>query len=308
MTQFVVRPHHVIPQLLPVRPRPHHHERTGSYLIRLAQANHCLPWSFLRLLGRIPSGGRADLVPTAAVTMNQAALTRLAAYLGKNAGELTRALPWITAEERWDEPTILIRRPTRTLLRSCHRCEKRAGGASLMPNPHPLQLSCARHNTWLITDESIDLARTPDVAAALNALRKISRRHGDDLTHAHYQLIRKHLTDDCRGQGWHRHLTQRWIERQRLQHPTSSANDQFVRAHTQHWSMLPETTALIRLLTKARPGDATLLNTTDIKNALNLHSYWATHPAEPLNAMSFHPLGSGGPGQPCAYPPRLLTK
>lgn len=308
MTQFSVRPHHVVPQLLPVRPRPHRLERTGSYLIRLAQANHCPPWSFLRLLGHIFSGKRADLIATAAVTMNHTALTRLAAYLGKTVGELTHALPWITAQERWDEPTIAIRRPARTLLRSCHLCEKRAGGASLMPDPRPLRFTCPRHNTWLITGESIDLRSTPQVTSAIVALRKIRRRHGDDLTDAHYQLIRKHLTDDCRGQGWHRHLVQRWIGRQRLQHPESNANDQFVRAHTQHWSMLPESIALVRLFMQISRSDATPLDTCDIKAALNLHSYWATHPAEPLNGTSFHPLWSGAPGQPSAHLSRLLTK
>jgi len=50
------RPHHAVPRLLPIRIRPQRHERTGSYLIRLATANHCQPWSFLRLLGNIPGG------------------------------------------------------------------------------------------------------------------------------------------------------------------------------------------------------------------------------------------------------------
>jgi hypothetical protein len=276
---------------MPVRPRPHRHERTGSYLIRIAQANHCPPWSFLRLLGRIPSGGRADLVPTAAVTMNHAALTRLAAYLGKPADELTRALPWITAQERWDEPTILIRRPGRTLLRACHLCEKRAGGASLMPNPRPIELTCTRHNTWLITDENVDLSSTTQITAAIAALRNIRRRHGADVTATHYQLIREYLTDDWRGQGWHRQLVRRWTHRQHLEDPAANANDVFVRAHTQHWSMLPESVALTGVTTRTGARGISMPTATDLSNALALAPYWAGPNAEQLNPRhSFRPL------------------
>ena len=30
-----------------------------------------------------------------------------------------------------------------------------------MPNPHPMQLNCQRHNTWLVTAEDIDLDKAP---------------------------------------------------------------------------------------------------------------------------------------------------
>ena len=121
----------------------------------------CQPWSFLRLLGNIPGGQRAQLTPRARVTMNHAALTRLAGYLGKPTDDLARAMPSIVADERWNEPTVLIHQLGRAFLRSCTQCEKRAGGAVLMPNPHPMQLNCQRHNTWLVTAEDIDLDKAP---------------------------------------------------------------------------------------------------------------------------------------------------
>ena len=292
MTHVAVRPHHVLPQLLPVRPGPHHSERTGSYLIRISEANHCPPWSFLRLLGHIPSANRVDLVPAASVTMNHAALTRLAVYLGKPADQLTRALPWIAAEERWDEPTVLIRRPARKYLRSCELCEKRAGGASLMPDPRPLQFTCERHRAWLITDETIELHRVPEITKALAVLRRIRGRHGDDVAHAHYRLIRDYITDDWRGQGWHNHLTRRWTARQRLMHPTAHTAAEFVRSRTHHWSMLPETVALTRITARAdHPSHHRPPTAADLSNALKLADYWTSQHTESLDPWTtFHPL------------------
>ncbi len=279
---LAAQPHHLVPHLLPICLRPHRYERTGSYLIRLAQANHCPPWSFLRLLGRIPSGQRTDLTPMASVTMNHAALTRLGAYLGKPTDHLARALPWITSEERFNDPTVLIRQPGRTFLRSCDRCEKRCGGARLMPNPQPMQLACQRHGTWLVVGEHVELDTTPEVGTALKALRRVQRRHGHDVAHAHYQWIHRYLTDEWRGHGWHRFLTRRWTYRQLQMHPTAHPNDIFVQAHTHHWSMLPETVALIQILARTPPHSSDLPTVNDISDALDLAEYWTRHPDERL--------------------------
>jgi hypothetical protein len=285
------RPHHAVPQLLPIRIRPHRHERTGSYLIRLATANHCQPWSFLRLLGNIPGGQRAQLTPRARVTMNHAALTRLAGYLGKPTDDLARAMPSIVADERWHEPTVLIRQLGRAFLRSCTQCEKRSGGAVLMPNPHPMQLNCQRHNTWLVTAEDIDLDEAPETITALRRLRGIRRRHGDDLVHGHYQRIREYLTNDWRGTGWHRSLVHRWTQRQQTMRPTAHPRDEFVRSHTEHWSMLPETVTLVGVF--ARPHRP-LPTAGDISHALDLDHYWATTTTEHLHERTtFHPLRTG---------------
>jgi len=120
--------HHVVPQLLPVRVRQQHRERTGSFLIRLAEANRCPPWSFLRLLGTTPGGQRVELNPQASVTLNRTALTRLAGYLGRSVNQITRALPTLPTSDREGEPTVRIHRPGRTFLRNCPVCELRAGG------------------------------------------------------------------------------------------------------------------------------------------------------------------------------------
>jgi len=269
-TDQPVRPHQVVPQLLPLRVRPHHRERTGSFLIRVAEANHCLPWSFLRLLGTIPGGQRSQLTPQACVTLNDPALTRLAAYLGRPVDDLTRALPSILVTEQNDEPTVRIRRVGRTFLRSCRQCEIRSGGTPLMPSTHPLELTCQRHQRWLVANEDITLVQAPEIISAVKGLQHLRRRRGDEIIHGHYRRVHDYLTNEWRGTHWHRVLAQRWTDRQHRMHPAAHPQDEFVRSHTHHWSMLPETITIVGLITRSRGP----LHTADhISEALGLDHY-----------------------------------
>jgi len=265
------RPFHAIPQPIPVRVRPHHRERTGSYLIRVATANQCPPWPFLRLLGNLDGQQPAHLTPQACVTMNHSALLRLVAYLGRPLDELARALPWIVADDRWDEPTVRIRRLGRTFLSSCPRCEQRAGGTPLMPGPDPLEMACRQHNQWLVTDEHVNLDQTPETTKAVKRLRRLRHRHGDDLIHVLYQRIHGYMTNDWRGTEWHRALVQRWAHRQQQMHPGAHPDDEFVRTHTHHWSMLPETITIVALLARSHDQTPTA---DDISQTLELDRYW----------------------------------
>lgn len=199
-----VRAHHVVPQLLPVQVRPRHRERTGSFLIRLAEANRCPAWSFLWLLGAVRGGQRVELTPRASVTLNGAALSRLAVYLGRPVDQITRALPTLPDTDQPGEPTVRIRRPDRTFLRSCPGCELRAGGVSLLPDLNPLNLTCRRHRQWLVADEDITLEQAPEVLAAVTRLHRLRQRQGDQIVGGLYRQVHRYLTDDWRGTRWHR--------------------------------------------------------------------------------------------------------
>ena len=250
--------HHAAPYPVPVRVRPRHRERTGSYLIKVATANHCPPWSFLQLLGNLSSQHQAELTPAACVVMNHDALQRLAGYLGKPAHEITRAMPWILITGTWAEPTVRIRRLGRTFLTSCPRCEQLHGGISQMPPTDPLDLACDRHQQWLVTGERITLDQAPETASAVRRLHRLRRRHGDDRIRALYEDVHGHLTNEWRGTSWHRALVHRWTQRQRWMHPAADPNDEFVHAHTDHWSMLPETVTLIGHLVHYRSPEPTV--------------------------------------------------
>lgn len=264
-------PHHAVPQELPIRVRPHHCECTGSYLTRLADANRCPPWSFLRLLGRVLVGERSQLTPLARVTLNDPALARLARYLGKPTHKITRALPSILIADPWDGPAVRIRPAGRTFLRSCPQCEQRAGGTPMTPSQNPLDLACARHDNWLVTGEDIVLDQAPETVAAVKRLQRIRRRRGEDATLRHYQLVHEYLTNDWRGIGWHRVLTHRWTERQQRIFSAAEPRDEFVRSLTHHWSMLPETVTIVGLLSRTTSPP---VNACGISEALGLDHHW----------------------------------
>ncbi|ACV78905.1 TniQ family protein [Nakamurella multipartita] len=268
-----VRPHNVVPQLLPFRVRPRHRERTGSFLIRLAEANRCPPWSFLWLLGTVRGGQRAELIPQARVTLNGAALTRLVAYLGRPVDQIIRALPTLPATDQTGEPAVRIQRPGRNFLRSCPGCELRAGGLSLLPGSNPLDLTCRRHHEWLVAGEDIALDQASEVQAAVNRLHRLRRRHGDRIVSGDYRGIHHYLTDDWRGTRWHRLLAQRWLFRQRMMFTAAHPNDEFVRTHTHHWSMLPEVTALVWSLANS---SCAVSSAEGISRALRLEEYGST--------------------------------
>jgi hypothetical protein len=268
-----VWPHQTVPQQLPIRLRPRHRERTGSYLTRLADANRCPPWSFLRLLGKVLVGERSQLTPMAWVTLNDPALARLARYVGKPTHDLTRALPSILIADTWDEPAVRIRSLGRTFLRSCPQCEQRTGGTPMMPSQNPLDLACAHHQRWLVSDEDIVLNQAPEIMAAVSRLRRTRRRRGDDVTRVHYQLVYEYLTNDWRGIRWHRALTQRWTDRQQRMFPAAEPRDQFIRSLTHHWSMLPEAVTIVGLLSRtANPP----LDARGISETLALDQHWST--------------------------------
>lgn len=290
----ILAPHHLIAHPTPVSVRPRHHEGTGSFLIRLATANRCQPWSFLRLLGTLPGGRRSALTPGCTVSMNGAALTRLATYSGRQEEALIRSFPSITAPERWLEPTVLIHHGQQTFLRACRGCEQRAAGARLMSDQCRLELACQRHSVWLVAAEPADLHQSPETFTAFKRLVRLRPRHGDDVVLDLYNQLHEYLTNDWRGFGWHNILVRRWTNRHRAVFGAGRDTDEFVRTRTHHWSMLPETVALLarfadppgsRLLQRQSSHNHQLLH-DEIKRMLSIDDHTLTS-TTPLNRHGF---------------------
>lgn len=254
-------PHQMPAGPLPIRVRPVHGERTGSYLIRLATANRCPTRTILQLIGRVHHRSRPDqwveVDPHSMISMNTAALHRLSAYCGVAAAHLVRALPELGHEHTEHQEPILRVGPTkRTFLRSCPACEQCTRGAVLAPDRQPLQLMCPRHDTWLVkADPPLNTDLVPEVQRAMNLLRRQQRRHTNDAITTLYADVREHLTFGWRGLRWHSQLAKRWTARQQILRPEADQKDLFVLARTEHWSMLPEAAAIIGVLAKSRqPG------------------------------------------------------
>jgi TniQ len=276
---------------LPIRVRPVHGECSGSYLIRMATGNRCPPRTLLQLLGRVHHRFRPDqwveLHPQSTITLNTAALHRLATYSGIPAAHLLRALPELDHEHGNGDPVVRVSPPERAFLRSCPDCERRAGGAALTPDRHRLQLVCVRHGIWLVnTDPLLSTAPFPEVRRAATTLRKQQHRHHADTISALYRVVREWLTNDWRGLGWHTHLAKRWEARQQVLRPDTPGKDRYLLARTEHWSMLPEAVAFITVLANhhhdALTGQRHLIRS--LSRALRLDSYRSTETGEHFDA------------------------
>ncbi|HEY7814516.1 MAG TPA: hypothetical protein VIC62_14835, partial [Nakamurella sp.] len=119
--------------------------------------------------------------------------------------------------------------------------------------------------------EHISLDQAHETTSAIKRLRRLRRRHGDDLIRILYQRIHSYLTNDWRGTGWHRSFIFRWTDRQHRMHPAAHPNDEFVRSHNHHWSMLPETVDLIGALARKPSG---LSTAEEVRRALDLDRRW----------------------------------
>lgn len=280
------QPHHAPAGPLPVRIRPVHGERTASYLIRLAAGNRCSIGTLVLLIGRVHHGshrGRwVQVGPHSAISMNTAALHRLAIYTGIAAAHLVRALPELELEPTHSaEPVLRVGPAKRTFLRSCPACQRRTGGAVLSPDRRGLQLICPHHKTWLVkADPPLSTHLIPEARSAAKVLNRQQQRHTTDVIKTLYADVRGHLTFQWRGLGWHTQLTKRWIIRQQILRPDADQKYLYTLARTEHWSMLPETAAIISVLADSRQPVAVQtiysqrLLAESLNRALHLDNRW----------------------------------
>ena len=235
--------------------------------------------------------------PQSTITLNTAALHRLATYSGIPAVHLLRALPELGHEHSNGDPVVRVSPPERTFLRSCPDCERRAGGAALTPDRHRLQLVCVRHGIWLVSaDPPLSTAPFPEVRRAATTLRNQQHRHQADSISTLYRVVRECLTNDWRGLGWHTHLAKRWEARQQILRPDTPGKDRYLLARTEHWSMLPEAAAVITVLANdyhpVAPTTTSQLHLArSLSRALLLDSYSSTGTSHHLEThQTFMPL------------------
>jgi len=296
-------PHHTPAGPLPIRIRPVHGERTASYLIRLATANRCSIGTFVQLIGRVHHGSRPDqwvqILPHSAIAMNTAALHRLAIYTGFAAAHLLHALPELDHEHTGSgEPVLRVGPGKRTFLRSCPPCERRTGGAVLAPDRRPLQLTCPHHDTWLVNaDPPLSTHLVPEVRSAAKVLLRQQRRNTGAALKTLYAQVHGYLTFEWHGLGWHSHLAKRWTARQQILQPNADHKDLYVLARTEHWSMLPEATAIIMALANFSPStpfpDAHIHHdlARSLSGALHLDHYWSSGTNDDFHPdYTFRPL------------------
>ncbi|MBT1187669.1 TniQ family protein [Streptomyces sp. CJ_13] len=165
-------------RVLPVALPPVHGETIGSYLNRLADANH-LPIGHLSFL--IGPNRRHRRDDNRAGHWTPAALPRLAALTGQSVHTLIHAMPAL-AEVR--EPgqyrqRLVIEELAEPRRRpACHLCMARRGihGLVVRSTPHHDGV-CHRHNRWLHGGDQHHLDALPEILHAGQRHRRLVRRH-----------------------------------------------------------------------------------------------------------------------------------
>lgn len=264
------------PRRIPVVPRPHHGELSGSYLARVARANRTDLRSFVSLLGSLPSAlpsGSADL-ETMVLTLNEAAFTRLLAYTGLNGEQLARAVPSLVprASSRPGEPPVIRLSFTKTLATDCPGCRQRRDGAHADTRLLSHKTACLRHGYWLFGQgggQRLHLAAIPEVAAAQRRLDRIASRRGPTAAMRAYEIASGYLQYSWRSDHhplWYPALIERWQQRIR----SIGASPAQTTWQFPGWTVHPECTAIAAVF--AAPHWATLaLPTADRSHRLFYH-------------------------------------
>ncbi|SOD88005.1 TniQ family protein [Streptomyces sp. Ag109_G2-15] len=199
---------------LPLTPPPVHRETIGSYLNRLADANHLTIGYLSSLVGPSRQHRRVD---NRVGYWTPEGLRRLAALTGRSPSSLIHAMPPLgsigdplrrlplSATEEVLEPR---RRP------ACRLCMARRHirGLVVRSTPHHEGV-CHRHHRWLLGDEQHDLTRLPEVLRANLRHHRIVRRGTHPCTALAYIEARDRLTRWFTSESTGESLRQRWNRR-----------------------------------------------------------------------------------------------
>lgn len=192
---------------LPIRVAPVAGEPLGSYLARVAAANHIpaddllsvLPgWIRRRIAGHHSHSTRHDLTSTA-----EDALRHLSVIVGVTQTALAHALPAFTTALPGGQPTG----PTR-ITTACRRCTANRGIRQPVPVRLPITTHvCVRHGIWLSGHDrpQLDVNLCPEIAAVQKRTWHLLRR----TTPQQLTLTRvtaEHLLRAAPTPSWHQRL------------------------------------------------------------------------------------------------------
>ena len=193
-------------RVLPISPPPMSRETIGSYLHRLADANHVTSTAIAQLLGINRRYRRADDDPTG---WTPHTITELATLTGRSGIALAQALP---ALRPLAEPDVGASAATTPCV-ACRHCAASKGIHGLViQRAASHEHICLRHRRWLHGPEQHTLHALPELCTANRRHRRLRRRHDDAtlnaaLTHAQ-NLIRDWLEADDQPS-----LQQHWTQR-----------------------------------------------------------------------------------------------
>ncbi|WP_405683616.1 TniQ family protein [Streptomyces sp. NBC_01387] len=177
---------------LPLALAPIHGETIGSYLNRLADANH-LPIGHLSFL--IGPNRRHRRDDNRVSHWTPAALPRLAALTGRSIPVLVHALPALAAVREPDQrrPPLAIEELAEPRRRpACRLCMTHRGIHGLVVrSAGPHEGVCHRHRLWLLGGDQHDLSALPEITSADRRHRRLVHRLKDPFIAVGYLHARK---------------------------------------------------------------------------------------------------------------------
>lgn len=199
-----------IVRVLPLAPPPMHGETIGSYLHRLADANHTTVGILALVIGH---GRRYQRTDDTADGWPPDALPKFAALTGRTMPALTHALPALRTARNPDPRIPPTSEPDRPACLACRPCMARRGIHSLvMRRAAHHECVCHRHQRWLHGGQQHDLTPLPEVLRANRHHRHLIRRHDRADTSTNY-LQAARLTAEWFRTASQPELHQRWIRR-----------------------------------------------------------------------------------------------
>lgn len=235
---------------LPLTPAPVNGETLGSYLNRLADANHLTIGELSRLLG--PSR-RHKRTGDNLTGWNAATLARLSDLTRRPPLSLIRALPALQELQTFPTPTTAA--PSRALTErlpcpACHLCMARQGITGLVVRliaAH--ETVCLRHRKWLPGPDQHHLDRLPEVLNANVRHRRLLRKHHLAAADAHHDA--EHLTRTWFTTTAQPDLRERWKKRLHILGEDPYGDPEHPTPQRIALATYPETIALTGLLTSA---------------------------------------------------------
>ncbi|MFJ9845865.1 TniQ family protein [Kitasatospora sp. NPDC101155] len=201
-------------RVLPFAPPPVHGETIGSYLNRLADANHLTIGHLSSLIG---PGRRYRRDDNRVGYWTTSMLPRLAALTGRSVSSLVHAMPPLGTirDPGLRLPPSLIEEITEPRRRpACQLCMARCHIRGLVVRNTPSHdCVCHQHHRWLLGDEQHGLAQLPEILRANRRHRRIVRRGTHASTALAYIDARDRLLKWFTADASTPALQQRWHDR-----------------------------------------------------------------------------------------------
>jgi hypothetical protein len=230
---------------LPIGLSPVPRETLGSYLHRIADANHITITAISQLLGTNRRYRRSDDDSTTWTTQT---VSTLAALTGRSANTLTRALPALRPLEAVDATTAMPGTPAGSSpCAACQHCMASKGIHGLVIQRGASQERiCLRHQRWLHGPEQHPLHVLPELCTANRQHRQLVHRH-DAATLGTTLARAQQLIDDWIQAGDQPDLQRRWADRLSLLRRDPYADPYRPSRYRIELATYPETVALTKL-------------------------------------------------------------